>query len=126
MKGFDALGAASLMAPIGLGAYAAAFPATGLVYPLTRGPYQNNGATPWYATLPIGTPGQNLKFGLDTGSNFIWVTSTLCAESGNPCTHYGGQEFAYGKSSSFVWVDRTDKNVSFGPWGRWSSRPAVI
>jgi len=117
MKGLGALGAVSLVAPASLGAYAGAMSVTGLVYPLRRGPYQNNGATPWYATLPIGTPAQFLKFGLDTGSNFIWVTSSLCAESGNPCDHYGGLEFAYGKSSSFAWIDQTDKNVSFGPWG---------
>jgi hypothetical protein len=88
--------------------------AMGLPFPLVRGPYQNNGATPWYATLPIGTPGQPLKIALDTGSNFIWLTSTLC---GSGCSHYGGLQFNYGASSSFSWVDQTDKSVSFGPWG---------
>ncbi len=117
MKSLGAAGAAALTAPTGLVACATAQTATGLVYPLKRGPYQNNGATPWFSPLPLGTPGQSLKFGLDTGSNFIWVTSSLCAESGNACPHYGGLEFNYGQSSSFTWVDRTDKNVDFGPWG---------
>lgn len=88
--------------------------AAGIVYPLVRGPYQNNGATPWYSQLSLGRPGQTLQMAFDTGSNFIWATSTLC---GSGCQHYGGIEFDYTKSETFKWVDRTDRKVSFGPWG---------
>ena len=91
--------------------------ATGILFPLARGPYQNNGATPWYTNIPMGSPAQYLKFALDTGSNFIWVTSSLCSEAGDSCDHYGGLEFNYGNSSSFAWVDRNDQSVSFGHWG---------
>lgn len=86
---------------------------------LYRGPFQNNGASPWYSLLPLGTPisgssEQVLKFCFDTGSDFIWVTSTLC---GDGCVHYGGLQFDYSASSTFSWVDQTEQTVDFGPWG---------
>ncbi|HYR30017.1 MAG TPA: pepsin-like aspartyl protease, partial [Thermoanaerobaculia bacterium] len=56
-------------------------PSGALTVPLARAPYTNNGATPWYASLPLGTPGQTLRIALDTGSNFIWTTSSLCGTS---------------------------------------------
>lgn len=84
---------------------------------LVSGPYQNNGSTTWYAELPFGTPGQALKVAFDTGSNFLWVSSTLCQESGCDCSHYGDGFFDYGASSTFAWVDRTPQTVGFGPWG---------
>lgn len=87
----------------------------GMVISLTRGAYTNNGATPWYADIPIGTPGQSMKMAFDTGSNFIWTTSTLCGTNG--CLHYGGSQFDYASSSSFTWVDQTVQTVDFGPWG---------
>lgn len=92
---------------------AASIPA--LTFPLTKGPYQNNGATPWYADLSFGIPGQPMKFALDSGSNFIWVTSTLCAPTS--CQHYGNGRFDYAKSITFRWIDTKPIDVSFGPWG---------
>jgi saccharopepsin len=89
----------------------------GLGIDLARAPYQNNGATPWYATLALGTAGQPLKFALDTGSDFIWVTSTLCDLPGDSCEHYGGQQFDFEASSTFDWIDKSDQTVDFGPWG---------
>lgn len=86
----------------------------GLSIGLTRAPYTNNGATPWYASVPIGTPGQTMRIALDTGSNFIWTTSTLC---GSGCEHLGGGQFDYAASSTFAWVDQTQQTVNFGPWG---------
>lgn len=88
---------------------------SGLRFALKAGPYQNNGATQWYATLPIGSPGQTLKLALDTGSNFIWVTSTLCGSTG--CVHYGESQFNPQSSSSFAWVSQAPEERSFGPWG---------
>lgn len=83
-------------------------------FALQRGLYQNNGATPWYAMVPLGYPGQTMKIALDTGSNFIWTTSTLC---GSGCQHYGNQQFDYATSQTFEWLDQTQQAVSFGPWG---------
>jgi saccharopepsin len=88
---------------------------TGLPVPLTRGPYQNNGATPWYATLSLGSPGQPLKIALDTGANFIWCTSSLCGANG--CVHYAGGQFVYQNSASFQFLNQTPQQVEFGPWG---------
>jgi len=88
-----------------------------IVMQLTRGPYQNNGATPWFSYVPIGTPDQYMKMAFDTGSNFMWVTSTLCAENGNACQHYGNSQFNYNVSTSFAWVDQSVQTVDFGPWG---------
>ncbi len=89
--------------------------ATGLSISLDRGPYQNNGASPWYAYVGVGTSAQMLKFSFDTGSNFIWVTSSLCKS--DTCHHYGDQQFIYQLSSSFSWVDQQTMLVDFGPWG---------
>ncbi|GGN30384.1 MULTISPECIES: pepsin-like aspartic protease [Marinomonas] len=89
--------------------------ATGLSISLDRGPFQNNGASPWYAYVGVGTPAQALKFAFDTGSNFMWVTSSLC--KADTCHHYGDQQFVYQLSSSFSWVDQQTIAVDFGPWG---------
>ncbi|RBP85797.1 peptidase A24 [Marinomonas rhizomae] len=87
----------------------------GIVISLDRGPYQNNGASPWYAYVGLGTTAQALKFSFDTGSNFIWVTSSLCGS--DTCHHYGDTEFVYDKSTSFSWISTKPINVDFGPWG---------
>lgn len=121
LKGASAIGAASLFTSVGpsslMSVLASQTSEMGLNVPLVRGLYQDNGATPWYANLQLGTPAQNLKFALDTGSNFVWVTSTLCQENDNECRHTGGAAFDYNKSGSFVWCDRLPKDVGFGPWG---------
>ena len=83
--------------------------------PLVSGPYQNNGASQWYANVGIGTPPQPLKIAIDSGSNFIWTTSTLCPPTS--CQHYGGGEFDYAQSSTFAWIDQNPITVDFGPWG---------
>ena len=90
---------------------------SGISLNMISGPLQNNGSTTWYAEIPFGTPGQPLKIAFDTGSNFLWVSSTLCQENGNACTHYGGGFFNYNQSSTYAWVDRTRQSVGFGPWG---------
>jgi hypothetical protein len=51
---------------------------------------------------------------LDTGSNFIWVTSSLC----RPCTHYGNAQFHFEDSNTFAWIEKNgEQEVTFGPWG---------
>lgn len=104
-------------APRGAAARKPAFP-TGFSVPLALGPYQNNGATPWFANLGLGSPAQPLKIALDTGTNLLWITSSLCPSGG--CQHYGNCQFNYGASSSFQWVSQTPQTVSFGPWGSMS------
>jgi len=94
---------------------AAGPPPQPLSVPLVVGPYQNNGATTWFANVNIGQPGQPLKIALDTGSNFIWTTSSLCPSG--CCKHYGNGFFNYAKSSSFKWVNEKPILVDFGPWG---------
>jgi len=87
----------------------------GVRFAMVRGPFQNNGASPWYATLGIGTPAQPIKFALDSGTNILWTTSTLCAP--DRCQHYGGSRFDYRASRSFAFTDTTPQPYSFGPWG---------
>lgn len=45
-----------------------------------KGPYQDNGASPWHSMINVGTdpnlPDMRLNF--DTDARFIWVTSTEC------------------------------------------------
>ena len=91
------------------------FPLSGVLFPMQRGPYQNNGASPWYTQTSLGTPGQSLKFAIDTGTNMVWTTSTLCAPTS--CQHYSGGRFDYEKSSTYQWVDCIQVPFSFGPWG---------
>jgi saccharopepsin len=93
----------------------AALTGQALSVPLVSGPYQNNGASQWFANMELGTPGQPLRIALDTGSNFIWTTSSLCPP--DSCQHSGGGEFDYGASSTFHWIDQTPQTVDFGPWG---------
>lgn len=87
----------------------------GVTFPMAKGPFQNNGAAPWYAKIPIGTPGQELKLAIDTGTDITWVTSTLC--QADKCQHYSGGRFDVGASSSFSFTDCLDRPFSFGPWG---------
>lgn len=82
---------------------------------LERGPFQNNGASPWYTRLGVGTPAQQLKICFDSGSDFNWVTSSLCSENG--CQHYAGGRFDIALSTSFTWISQQTTPVSFGPWG---------
>lgn len=87
----------------------------GVTIAMQRGPFQNNGATPWYTTVPVGTPGQPLKLSLDTGTNITWITSSLCAP--DRCQHYSAGRFDYQASSSFAFTDCLQRPYSFGPWG---------
>ncbi|TFY95112.1 peptidase A1 pepsin [Pseudomonas nabeulensis] len=87
----------------------------GFTLTMQRGPFQNNGASPWYTTVSVGTPGQPLKLALDTGTNITWITSSLCAP--DRCQHYSAGRFDYQASSSFAFTDCLQRPYSFGPWG---------
>lgn len=89
--------------------------ADGFTLAMQRGPFQNNGATPWYTTVEIGTPGQPLKMALDTGTNITWITSSLCAT--DHCQHFSAGRFDYQASNSFAFTDCLQHPYSFGPWG---------
>ncbi|MCP4546671.1 MAG: hypothetical protein GY835_09440, partial [bacterium] len=38
-----------------------------VAFRMLRGALSDNGATPWYATVGLGTPAQELRFMIDTG-----------------------------------------------------------
>ncbi|MBJ2218473.1 pepsin-like aspartic protease [Pseudomonas sp. MF7453] len=86
-----------------------------VVFPMQRGPFQNNGASPWYCTILLGTPAQSLKFAIDSGTNINWITSTLCRD--DQCVHYAGGRFDVEASSTFSFTDCLQRPYSFGPWG---------
>lgn len=86
-----------------------------LVFPMQRGPFQNNGASPWYCTVSLGTPAQLLKLALDSGTNINWITSTLCAD--DQCQHFANGRFDFRASSTFAFTDCLRRLYSFGPWG---------
>ncbi|HEY0289331.1 MAG TPA: avidin/streptavidin family protein [Pseudomonas sp.] len=89
--------------------------ADSLVFQMQRGPFQNNGATPWFSTISLGTPGQPLKMAIDTGTNITWTTSSLCPK--DRCQHYSAGLFDYKASSTFSFTDNLQRPYSFGPWG---------
>ncbi|MEM8696418.1 MAG: pepsin-like aspartic protease [Pseudomonadota bacterium] len=82
---------------------------------MNKGPYQNNGACPWYTSTTVGTPPQELKFALDSGTNILWSTSSMCAP--DSCQHYAGGRFYWEKSTSYEWIQTASIPYSFGPWG---------
>lgn len=90
-------------------------PANGLVFPMQRGPFQNNGASPWYSTIALGSAGQPLKLAIDSGTNISWVTSTLCPT--DKCVHFAAGRFDHRTSSTFAFTDCLQRPYSFGPWG---------
>ncbi|MGE6691135.1 pepsin-like aspartic protease [Sphingobium xenophagum] len=87
----------------------------GIIFNLNSGPFQNNGASPWYANLQLGTPAQTMKINIDSGTNITWVTSTLCPPES--CTHYGEDRFDWEAPSTFEFTDCLQRPFSFGPWG---------
>lgn len=82
-------------------------------FSLFRGPISDNGATPWTATLGLGTPGQNLKFMLDTGTLNTWITAKSCTT--DACKKH--KAFDPDASITYVPSGQPPKSVSFGPWG---------
>jgi saccharopepsin len=87
----------------------------GVTFTMQRGPFQNNGATPWYTRVQVGTPGQSLKVSMDTGTNITWITSSLC--SPDRCQHFSAGRFDHQASSTFTFTDCLQRPYSFGPWG---------
>jgi saccharopepsin len=80
-----------------------------------RGIDGDNGATPWYTVLQIGSQKQKLNFAFDTGTTYSWVTSARCT-TGACLMH---SRFKINNSETFV--QESDQfvpfQISFGPWG---------
>ncbi len=83
-------------------------------FKLTKGQLTDNGATPWFAMLPIGTPQQHLKVMVDTGTTHTWVTSDLC--NTDACNLHN--KFNPQASTSFTLIDKGSLTIDFGPWGQ--------
>jgi predicted aspartyl protease len=67
----------------------------------------------YFCNITLGTPGQNLRLVLDTGSSDLWcnaVNSTLCLSSDNPCNVSGPYDPT--SSSSYAFVS-SDFNISY-------------
>lgn len=87
---------------------------------LIKGPIADYGATPWYTTNVV--PGTSpMKFALDTGSAFTWATSDLCKTPA--CDAH---QKVNTSQPDFVWIDKTPKERSFGPWGNMSTETAKV
>lgn len=83
---------------------------------LRRGDYQDDGASPWYCVIAVGSQPTMMKLSLDTGTNMNWLTSTQC--STQACMMPGRVRFDPSSSSTFQWVDEnTQLNLNYGPWG---------
>ena len=91
----------------------------GYVFPLTKGPLMDNGATPWYATLFFGTPHQAMTVMMDTGTSNTWVTSSLC--NTEACST---KEYKYDPNLSMTYKTvpgATWQNNDLGAWGEFES-----
>ena len=89
---------------------------TGITYAMNHGPYTNNGASPWYATVNVGSENTPMKLAMDTGTNMTWVTSIECTTE--PCMLPTRTRFDPNvPNSTFCWIDSTPKPFNYGPWG---------
>lgn len=80
---------------------------------LTQGKQSDNGATPWFSQIGVGTPAQALRMMIDTGTDNTWLTSSACTTPA--CAAH--KSFNNKNSSSFVMIDAKPSPKSFGPWG---------
>lgn len=88
--------------------------------PLHRGQLTDNGATPWYAMLSLGTPlagepPQTVRMMMDTGTTHTWVTAQAC----NTVACNAHRKWTPSASSTFEQSGDPSNPVSinFGPWG---------
>ncbi|KAK4971898.1 hypothetical protein LTR66_011385, partial [Elasticomyces elasticus] len=66
----------------------------------------DNEETLYFANVSLGTPAQNLRLHIDTGSSDLWVnvaSSPLCRSSGNPCGASG--TYAPNSSTTYAYID---------------------
>jgi hypothetical protein len=65
-----------------------------------------NEETLYFMNVTIGTPAQDLRLHIDTGSSDLWVnvaSSSLCEERGDPCAASG--VYAPNKSSTYEYIN---------------------
>ena len=91
-----------------------------MTFDLEMGKMANYGATPWY-TEEISAGTSQLRFALDSGSNFIWATSDQCTTTA--CNAHNKVNTS---QPGFVWVDETTVKHSFGPWGSMYTRTGKV
>jgi Eukaryotic aspartyl protease len=84
-----------------------------VAFPLQLGKLTDNGATPWYTTVGLGTPAQELKFMVDSGTDNTWITSVQCTT--NACKAH--DRFDFSTSSTYRCIDPRPTIKNFGPWG---------
>jgi hypothetical protein len=82
-------------------------------FDLTLGKLTENGGTPWTSVIGLGTPPQNLKFMIDTGTLNTWITSSDCQT--DACLAH--KAFDSARSTTFQLESKTPEDVDFGPWG---------
>lgn len=73
----------------------------------------DNEETLYFANVSIGTPAQNLRLHLDTGSSDLWVnvdSSALCQARGDPCSISG--TYNANDSSTYTYLN-SDFNISY-------------
>lgn len=72
-----------------------------------------NEETLYFMNLTIGTPSQNLRLSIDTGSSDLWVNvanSQLCQQQGGPCSASG--TYNANSSSSYQYIN-SRFNISY-------------
>ena len=90
-----------------------------VLFPLAQGQFKDNGATPWYARVYVGTPGQQMTVMMDTGTANTWVTSSLCdtpACAAKAYSYDSARSTTYRAVPGAVW----QKNA-LGAWGEFAS-----
>ncbi|WP_083749105.1 pepsin-like aspartyl protease [Pelomonas sp. KK5] len=98
-------------------------PATRLRWPARRGPYQDNGASPWYSTVRIGSGAgaRELKLNIDTGARFSWVMLAECESEA--CMMPARRLFEPAASPSYRGQGGEPLRIDFGHWGEMRARP---
>ena len=67
------------------------------LFALSKGLLRDNGATPWFARIALGSPEQPMTVMMDTGTSNLWVTSFCCSSAACATKQY---KYDYGESSS--------------------------
>lgn len=86
-----------------------------IVIKLRKGMCSDNGATPWYGFLYIGSEKQKMKMAFDTGTDHSWVTSNRCTT--DACLMHQRFDIYLSETYNQISSMYQPKEISFGPWG---------